>query len=152
VRPGEAVQHAEQDGLRVHPPGSYLVVSHACSDPRPAVLSAFETPYMSKVAAQGRPRTRADITRFFDGFALIDRPATGSAAATMRFACCAVDCSIGGPGKRFDGFAESWHSGALLRTSSSCTGFTWRLREAIDHRRQSNAWHSTIRRMRSVNI
>jgi hypothetical protein len=63
VRPGEAVQHVEQDGLRVHPPGSYLVVSHACSDPRPAVLSAFETPHMSKVAAQGRPRTRADITR-----------------------------------------------------------------------------------------
>jgi hypothetical protein len=93
--------------LRVHPQGSYLVVSHAYSDPRPAVLSAFETLYMSKAAAQGRPRTRADITRFFDGFALIDRPATGSAAVTMRFACCAVDCSIGGPGKRFDGLGAA---------------------------------------------
>ena len=54
------------------PPGSYLVVSHACSDPRPAVLSTFETVYKSKVSAQGRARSRAEIARFFDGFALID--------------------------------------------------------------------------------
>ena len=53
-------------------PGSYLVVSHACSDPRPEVLSAFETTYKSKVAAQGRARTRAEIARFFDGFTLIE--------------------------------------------------------------------------------
>ena len=54
------------------PPGSYLVVSHACSDPRPDLLSAFETVYKNKVAAQGRARTSAEITRFFDGFTLID--------------------------------------------------------------------------------
>jgi predicted ATPase len=36
------------------------------------------------------------------------RPAIGSAATTMRFARCVVDCrAIGGPGKWFDGFAES---------------------------------------------
>jgi hypothetical protein len=35
------------------------------------------------------------------------RPAIGSAATTMRFARCAVDGAIGGPGKRFDGFVES---------------------------------------------
>jgi hypothetical protein len=29
-----------------------------------------------------------------------------------------LTAAIGGPGKRFDGFAESWHSGALWRTSS----------------------------------
>jgi hypothetical protein len=54
------------------PPGSYLVISHACSDPRPELLSAFETVYKSKVAAQGRARTSAEIARFFDGFTLID--------------------------------------------------------------------------------
>lgn len=54
------------------PAGSYLVVSHACSDPRPDLLSAFESVYKSKVSAQGRARTGAEIARFFDGFTLID--------------------------------------------------------------------------------
>jgi S-adenosyl methyltransferase len=54
------------------PAGSYLVVSHACSDPRPELLSALETVYKNKVSARGRARTSAEITRFFDGFALID--------------------------------------------------------------------------------
>jgi len=44
----------------------------ACSDPRPEILSAFETTYKSKVAAQGRARTRAEIARFFDGCTLIE--------------------------------------------------------------------------------
>ncbi len=54
------------------PSGSYLVLSHACSDPRPDLLSSFETAYKSRIAARGRARTRAEITRFFDGFTLID--------------------------------------------------------------------------------
>jgi hypothetical protein len=55
------------------PSGSYLVVSHACSDPRPDFLSTFETVYRSKVAAaRGRARTAPEIARFFDGFTLID--------------------------------------------------------------------------------
>jgi len=54
------------------PAGSYLVVSHACSDPRPDLLSALETAYKNKVSARGRARTSAEITRFFDGFTLID--------------------------------------------------------------------------------
>jgi hypothetical protein len=54
------------------PPGSYLVISHACSDPQPDLLSTFETVYKSKVAAQGRARTSAEIARFFDGFTLVD--------------------------------------------------------------------------------
>jgi hypothetical protein len=54
------------------PPGSYLVVSHACSDAIPDLAPALENVYKSKVAAQGRTRTRAEITRFFAGFTLID--------------------------------------------------------------------------------
>ncbi len=53
-------------------PGSYLVVSHICRDAKPGAASAFETAYKSKVATQGRIRTREEITRFFDGFTLID--------------------------------------------------------------------------------
>jgi SAM-dependent methyltransferase len=54
------------------PPGSYLVVSHACSDAIPELAPALETAYKSKVAAQGRTRTGAEIARFFEGFTLID--------------------------------------------------------------------------------
>ena len=54
------------------PPGSYLVVSHACSDPKPELSSTIEAVYKSKVAAQGRARSRAEIARFFDGFTILD--------------------------------------------------------------------------------
>ena len=54
------------------PAGSYLVLSHACSDARPELASAFEAVYKSKVASEGRARTSAEISRFFDGFTLID--------------------------------------------------------------------------------
>ena len=37
------------------PPGSYLVVSHACSDPRPEHMSQFENVYRNKVAARAGP-------------------------------------------------------------------------------------------------
>jgi SAM-dependent methyltransferase len=53
------------------PPGSYLVISHACRDAMPAA-GAVETVYQSRVASRGRARTREEITRFFDGFTLID--------------------------------------------------------------------------------
>ncbi len=54
-------------------PGSRLVVSHACRDAQPdAALAATEAVYRSKVAAQGRARTREEIARFFDGFTLVD--------------------------------------------------------------------------------
>src|SRR5450756_1500910 len=52
-------------------PGSYLVISHACSDAMPAA-AAVEAVYRSRVAAKGRARTREEITGFFDGFTLID--------------------------------------------------------------------------------
>jgi hypothetical protein len=54
------------------PPGSYLVVSHACSDARPEIVSTFGTAYKSKVATQGRARTGAEIARLFDGFTVVE--------------------------------------------------------------------------------
>ncbi|HMD92341.1 MAG TPA: SAM-dependent methyltransferase, partial [Trebonia sp.] len=53
-------------------PGSYLVVCHACRDASPDATAAAETVYRSRVAAQGRARTRAEIGGFFDGFTLVD--------------------------------------------------------------------------------
>jgi SAM-dependent methyltransferase len=53
-------------------PGSYLVICHACRDAKPEVASAFQTVYLSKVAAQGGPRRREEIAKFFNGFTLID--------------------------------------------------------------------------------
>ena len=53
-------------------PGSYLVVCHACQDDRLEAATAAETVYRSRVAAQGRARTREEITGFFDGFTIID--------------------------------------------------------------------------------
>jgi SAM-dependent methyltransferase len=53
-------------------PSSYLVISHVCRDARPDVATAFETAYKSRVAAEGGPRTREEIARFFDGFTLVD--------------------------------------------------------------------------------
>ena len=54
------------------PPGSHLVISHACRDGRTGAVAAAEAVYKSRVAARGRARTREEITRFFDGFTLID--------------------------------------------------------------------------------
>ncbi|MGH3165862.1 MAG: SAM-dependent methyltransferase [Trebonia sp.] len=53
-------------------PGSYLVISHACGDARPDVTSAFGSVYNSRVAAQAVIRSREQISRFFDGFTLIE--------------------------------------------------------------------------------
>ena len=53
-------------------PGSYLVICHACRDAKPDVASAVETVYKSRVAAQGRARSREEIARFFDGFTLVE--------------------------------------------------------------------------------
>jgi SAM-dependent methyltransferase len=53
-------------------PGSYLVIGHGCLDANPKVVSAAETVYKSRVAAEGRARTREEIARFFDGFTLVD--------------------------------------------------------------------------------
>jgi hypothetical protein len=53
-------------------PGSCLVISHACGDARPDMTSAFEAVYNNRVAAQVAIRTREQITRFYDGFTLIE--------------------------------------------------------------------------------
>jgi hypothetical protein len=53
-------------------PESYLLISHGCSDARPEIASAAETAYNSRVNADARLRTREQISRFFDGFTLVE--------------------------------------------------------------------------------
>ena len=53
-------------------PGSYLVICHACRDPRPGLAYQHETIYTSRVAAELCLRTREQISGFFDGFTLIE--------------------------------------------------------------------------------
>ncbi|HEY5987619.1 MAG TPA: SAM-dependent methyltransferase, partial [Streptosporangiaceae bacterium] len=52
--------------------GSYLAVSHAALEGRPAVVAAAQEAYNSKVAARVAMRSRAEVVRFFDGFDLLD--------------------------------------------------------------------------------
>lgn len=53
-------------------PGSYLAISHGCRDARPEIAAAAENVYNSRVSARTTLRTREEISRFFDGCALID--------------------------------------------------------------------------------
>jgi hypothetical protein len=53
-------------------PGSYLVICHACRDEQPGLANSFETVYNSRVAAQLVMRTRDEIARPCDGFAILE--------------------------------------------------------------------------------
>ncbi len=53
-------------------PGSYLLISHGCYDARPEIASVAQTAYNTRVDADARLRTREQITRFFDGFTLVE--------------------------------------------------------------------------------
>ena len=54
------------------PPGSYLVICHACRDVRPDTADNATVVYNSRVAANLRVRTRAEIAALFDGFTLVE--------------------------------------------------------------------------------
>jgi len=54
------------------PPGSYLVICHACRDAKPDIASATEKIYQRRVASQVVLRPRVDIQRFFEGLDLVD--------------------------------------------------------------------------------
>jgi len=53
-------------------PGSYLVLTHATNESRPAVTEATEQVYRRGAASEGRARSRAEILRFFGDFELVD--------------------------------------------------------------------------------
>ena len=54
------------------PPGSFLVVSHATSDIQTGRVAAGTERYNQRSAVPITPRTRAQVTRFFDGLQIID--------------------------------------------------------------------------------
>jgi S-adenosyl methyltransferase len=53
------------------PPGSYLVICHACRDVRPDTADNATAVYTSRVATL-RVRTRDEIAALFDGFTLVE--------------------------------------------------------------------------------
>jgi hypothetical protein len=54
------------------PPGSCLVICHACRDVRPDTADNATAVYTSRVAAQLRVRTRDEIAALFEGFTLVE--------------------------------------------------------------------------------
>jgi hypothetical protein len=54
------------------PPGSYLVICHACRDAKPDTADNATALYTSRVAAHLRVRTRDEIAALFDGFTLVE--------------------------------------------------------------------------------
>ena len=53
------------------PPGSYLVIGHGSSDILPEQAAEGTRRYNASGATQARPRSRQEVTRFFDGLDLI---------------------------------------------------------------------------------
>jgi hypothetical protein len=53
-------------------PGSFLVLSHGSEEGAPGVAQAAEKVYQRATSSDLRMRSRADITRFFDGFNLVE--------------------------------------------------------------------------------
>jgi hypothetical protein len=53
-------------------PGSYLAISHGCSDAFSYVPSAFSAAYSNRVAGQAIFRSREEITGLFEGFPLVE--------------------------------------------------------------------------------
>jgi hypothetical protein len=56
---------------RAAAPGSYLVLSHGCSDPDPAAAAAGAARYVAGTYS-AYPRNRTDILAFYAGFDLVD--------------------------------------------------------------------------------
>jgi S-adenosyl methyltransferase len=54
------------------PPGSHLVVCHACRDSRPELAAPTERAYEGRVRAHVAIRPHEQIQRFFDGFEILD--------------------------------------------------------------------------------
>ncbi|HEY1698098.1 MAG TPA: SAM-dependent methyltransferase [Trebonia sp.] len=77
------------------PSGSYLVISHPASDIQAAAMAGMATRLNALMAQQVRPRSHAEVSRFFDGLELLEpgvvrnpewrprRPEDASSVSTM---------------------------------------------------------------------
>jgi hypothetical protein len=54
------------------PSGSYLVISHPTGDLRPGDATEFQNRYNRSGRARARLRSKAEVSKFFDGLALLD--------------------------------------------------------------------------------
>jgi trans-aconitate methyltransferase len=86
------VVHRLMDALA---PGSYLVISHPASDIQAAAMAGMATRLNQLMAQRVKPRSRAEVTAFFDGLELVppgvircpewhpDRPQDAEGKSTM---------------------------------------------------------------------
>jgi hypothetical protein len=77
------------------PPGSYLVISHPAADIQAAAMASMATRLNQLMAQRVKPRTKAEVTAFFDGLNLVepgvircpewrpDRPEDAAGKSTM---------------------------------------------------------------------
>jgi hypothetical protein len=77
------------------PGGSYLVISHPAADIQAAAMAGMATRLNQLMAQRVKPRTKAEVTAFFDGLDLVepgvircpewrpDRPEDGAGKSTM---------------------------------------------------------------------
>ena len=61
-------------------PGSYLLISHLASDVTPAAVAAMASGYNERAAVPLTPRSREQVTRFFDGVTLTGQGVVSSGA------------------------------------------------------------------------
>jgi hypothetical protein len=54
------------------PPGSYLVISHPAADIQAAAMAGMATRLNQLMAQRVKPRTKAEVTAFFDGLNLVE--------------------------------------------------------------------------------
>jgi len=81
--------------MAVVPGGSYLVISHPASDIQAAAMAGMATRLNQVMAQQVKPRSKAEVTAFFDGLDLVepgvircpewrpDRPEDAAGKSTM---------------------------------------------------------------------
>jgi hypothetical protein len=53
-------------------PGSYLAISHATQEPSPQTVAEVVELYTASATTSAYPRSRPEISRFFDGFDLVE--------------------------------------------------------------------------------
>jgi trans-aconitate methyltransferase len=58
--------------MAVVPGGSYLVISHPAADIQAAAMAGMATRLNQLMAQQVKPRSKAEVTAFFDGLDLVD--------------------------------------------------------------------------------
>jgi hypothetical protein len=70
--PDDGAYAAVRQLMDAIPPGSFLTISHPASDLDDGVMVTMASQLNDLIAQQARPRSRAEVARFFDGLELVE--------------------------------------------------------------------------------